>query len=187
MLKKELTELVAHSIISQQTAQDIERYYAAKQQPSSGNLLLTIFGIVGSALVGLGIILIFAHNWDDFTKPVKAGLAFLPLVIAQGLAAWCILKKKGAAWKESAATLLFFAVGACIALIAQIYNLPGDMATFLCTWTLLCLPLAYVLQSQMSTIITIVFATWYAGQFSFSHHECTWCLLRRCYPCTSSH
>lgn len=176
-LHKELTELVAHSIISQQTAQDIERYYAAKQQPSSGNLLLTIFGIVGSALVGLGIILIFAHNWDNFTKPVKAGLAFLPLAIAQGLAAWCIFKKKSAAWKESAATLLFFAVGACIALIAQIYNLPGDMSSFLCTWTLLCLPLAYVLQSRMSAIITIVFATCYAMQYPFSEHESPWMYL----------
>jgi len=176
-LRKELGELVAHSIISTQTAQDIERYYAAKQQPANGNLLLTIFGIVGSALVGLGIILIFAHNWDDFTKPVKTGLAFLPLLLAQGLAAFCILKKKSTAWKESAATLLFFAVGASIALVAQIYNLPGNLPAFICTWALLCLPLVYVLQSQMSVILTLIFATWYAGQFSFSHSQTPWMYL----------
>jgi uncharacterized membrane protein len=167
-LKKDLAELLAHNVISLTTARDIERYYDSKKQPA-GNLLLTIFGIAGSALAGLGIILIFAHNWDTFTKPVKTGLAFLPLVLSQAFAAWCIIKKKSPAFKEPAATLLFFSVGAAISLVAQIYNLPGDMPQFLCTWTLLCLPLVYVLDSQMCVLLTIAFATGYAG--SHSNHN----------------
>ncbi|KOS06928.1 hypothetical protein AM493_13475 [Flavobacterium akiainvivens] len=169
-LKKDLAELLAHNVISLTTARDIERYYDSKKQPA-GNLLLTIFGIAGSALAGLGIILIFAHNWDAFTKPVKTGLAFLPLVLSQAFAAWCIIKKKGPAFKESAATLLFFSVGAAISLVAQIYNLPGDMPTFLCTWTLLCLPLVYVLDSQMCALLTILFATWYTGSGPYGSHN----------------
>ncbi len=168
-LKKDLAELLAHNVISLTTARDIERYYDSKKQQPTGNLLLIIFGIAGSALAGLGIILIFAHNWDNFTKPVKTGLAFLPLVLSQLFAAWCIVKKKGLAFKEPAATLLFFSVGAAISLVAQIYNLPGNMQSFLCTWALLCLPLVYVLNSQMCVLLTLVFATWYTGAAPYSH------------------
>jgi uncharacterized membrane protein len=169
-LKKDLAELLAHNVISLGTARDIERYYESKKQPA-GNLLLTIFGIAGSALAGLGIILIFAHNWDNFTKPVKTGLAFLPLVLSQLFAAWCIVKKKNPAFKEPAATLVFFSVGAAISLVAQIYNLPGDMPSFLCTWALLCLPLVYVLYSQMCALLTVVFATWYTGAGPYGSHD----------------
>ena len=64
---KELPELVANKVITLQTAKDIENYYAARKEPQD-NTQLTIFGSIGGILVGLGIILIFAHNWDTFSR-----------------------------------------------------------------------------------------------------------------------
>ena len=66
---KDLPELVENKVISPQTATDIERYYAARVNPQN-NIMLTIFGVLGGILVGLGIILIFAHNWDNFSKTI---------------------------------------------------------------------------------------------------------------------
>ncbi|RZJ57067.1 MAG: DUF2157 domain-containing protein, partial [Flavobacterium sp.] len=167
-LLNELPELVENNIISVQTARDIERYYATRKEPEN-NSMLTIFGALGGILVGLGIILIFAHNWDTFPKTVKTLLAFLPLVVFQVLAGYSIFKDKSAAWREASGTLVFFSVGAAIALVGQIYNIPGNTASFLMTWILLCVPLIYVLRSNVLVLLHIIFSTYYAveaGYFS---------------------
>jgi len=165
-IQKELPQLVAHNVISAQTAADIERYYANKKVPES-NILLSVFGVLGSVLVGLGIILIFAHNWDDFSRTTKTLLAFLPLVVFQGLTAYTLIAKKSNVWKEAAGTLLFFAVGASIALVAQIYNLPGNMGSFLITWVVLCLPLVYILRSNTLAVLHLVLSTWYGVEVGY--------------------
>lgn len=166
---KELPELVSNNIISPDTAKNIENYYASRKAPQDNNLM-AIFGVLGATLTGLGIILIFAHNWDTFSKGIKTMLALLPLITFQALAAYTIIKGKSTVWKQAAGTLLFFAVGASIALIAQIYNIPGNIGSFLCTWTLLCLPLMYLLKANALGILHIVFATWYATAAGYDDH-----------------
>ena len=64
---KELSDLVQNELISKEVALNIENYYKSKQEDSP-NRLFTIFGVLGSLLVGLGIILILAHNWDNFSS-----------------------------------------------------------------------------------------------------------------------
>lgn len=66
-------------------------------------------------------------------------------------------------WMESSTAFLFFAVGACISLISQIYNIPGDLGDFLFTWMLLCLPLVYVMRSSIASLLYIIGITWYGS------------------------
>ena len=164
----ELPELVKHNVISQETASKIEDYYQNKEQ-NSPNRLFTVFGVLGSLLVGLGIILILAHNWDDFSRFTKSILAFVPLVLGQLVVGYTILKNRSATWKESSGTFLFFAVGSSIALISQIYNIPGDISSFLLIWILLCLPLVYLLKSNTLAMLHIVFATYYACNYGYGY------------------
>lgn len=166
-LKNDLSELIEHEVISSEVAHRISDYYETKTSNQS-NPLFTIFGILGSALVGLGIILILAHNWDDFSRTIKTIFAFLPLLIGQMVSGYSILKKKSQAWKESSGTFLFFAIGASIALVSQIYNIPGDLSSYLLTWIILGLPLIYVLNSKTVTILVIGFTTYYACEFGYS-------------------
>ena len=166
-LIKELPELIENKVISKEVALSIEQYYNSKQN-NSPNKLFMVFGVLGSILVGLGIILILAHNWDDFTRSTKTIFAFLPLLIGQFFVGFSILKKKSATWKEASGTFLFFAVGASISLVAQIYNIPGNMSSFLLTWILLCLPLIYLLKSNSIMILHLVFITWYACSYGYS-------------------
>ncbi|MDV6167657.1 DUF2157 domain-containing protein [Flavobacterium sp. DG1-102-2] len=170
---KELNELVANNVISPQTARDIEGYYAINKEPQ-GNGLLTIFGSLGAVLVGLGIILIFAHNWDDFSISTKTILAFLPLVVSQGLAAFSIIKEKSSVWKNASGVLVFFSVGAAISLVAQIYNIPGNLGSFLFAWTLLCSPLIYLLRSNAVAVLHIVFATYFATEAGYFNPHQPW-------------
>ena len=171
---RDLPELVEREVISEEIASRIEHYYKTKNE-TAPNRLFTVFGVLGALLVGLGIILILAHNWDNFTKTTKTIFAFLPLVIGQLFVGYSILKNKSKVWKEASGTFLFFAVGSSMALVSQIYNIPGDLSEFLLTWIVLCLPLVYLLKSNAVAILHIVFTTYYACElgYNFGYNENT--------------
>jgi len=162
-----ISELIEQNIISQEVAHRITEYYQTKAT-SKSKPLFTIFGIFGGALVGLGLILILAHNWDAFSRSIKTLFAFFPLLSGQIISGYAILKKKSSAWKESSGTFLFFAIGAAIALVSQIYNIPSDLSGFLCIWIVLGLPLIYVLNSKAVAMLVIGFATYYACELGYA-------------------
>ena len=167
-LIKELPELVDNNVISQDVANSIITYYKTKND-GKPNRLFTVFGVFGATLIGLGIILILAHNWDDFSRTIKTVWAFLPLVAGQLFVGYSILKNKSDTWKEASGVFLFFAVGASIALVSQIYNIPGNLSSFLLTWILLCAPLIYLLKSKAVAILHIAFATYYVFESGYSY------------------
>lgn len=167
-LVKDLPELLEKEVISKDVANRIKAYYKLKNE-GKPNRLFTVFGVLGATMVGLGIILILAHNWDDFSRTIKTVWAFLPLVIGQLCVGYAILRNKGDTWKEAAGVFLFFAVGASIALVSQIYNIPGDLSSFLLIWILLCAPLLYLLKSKAVAILHIAFATYYVIESGYSN------------------
>ncbi|MBW1297079.1 DUF2157 domain-containing protein [Aquimarina litoralis] len=174
--QKELQLLVADQVISEEISNKISAYYDLKKQKQP-NKLMTIFGIFGSLLIGAGIILMLAHNWDDFSRMTKTILAFVPLIIGQIVAGYSLLKDKSRVWKEASGTFLFFAVGASISLVSQIYNISGDLGDFLKTWTLLCIPLVYLLRSNAVALLSILVGTYYAaevGIWSYRSNNTPW-------------
>ena len=80
-LKNELSKLIENKVISSEMAEKIEQYYNKPKEKKEVSFAL--FAVLGSILVGLGIILILAHNWDDLPKIVKIILSFLPLFITR--------------------------------------------------------------------------------------------------------
>ncbi|WP_055434627.1 DUF2157 domain-containing protein [Lacinutrix algicola] len=167
-LIKELPELVENDVISQDVAFKIERYYQSKASDTP-NRLFTVFGVLGSILVGLGLILILAHNWDNFSKTIKTLFAFAPLIIGQVLVGFSILKKKSQTWNEASGVFLFFAVGASIAMVSQIYNIPGSFTNYMLVWILLCTPLIYLLKSHALALLHLVYATVYACNYGYAN------------------
>ena len=160
MQKQQINELLENNIITPEVARDITNYFQNKQQAASK--LPIIFGIFGALLGGLGIILLIGHNWDDFTTTTKTILAFIPLVIGQLASGYTLLKKpESIAWRESSGAFLFCGVGASIALISQIYHIPGNFNNFILTWMLLCLPLVYLLKSSLVSLLYLIGITVY--------------------------
>ena len=92
-LRKEITELLNAGVINSETANRINEYYNSKSGTPQ-NRLVIVFGIFGALLVGLGIILILAHNWDELSRTVKTIIAFIPLLLGQALCAYTLIKKK---------------------------------------------------------------------------------------------
>ena len=66
-LLKDIQDLVNAEIISDEVADKIQDYYRTKGSLSK-NRLFVVFGILGAILIGLGIILIIAHNWDELSR-----------------------------------------------------------------------------------------------------------------------
>jgi uncharacterized membrane protein len=166
-IQKDIPELVKANIISQATADEIQEYYQNKGGQAT-NRLFIIFGIMGAILVGLGIILILAHNWDELSRATKTFFAFLPLLVGQVFCGFSLIKKQDSiAWKESGAAFLFFSVGASISLVSQVYNIPGNFSSFLLTWMLLCLPVVYLMKSSITSLLYITGITYYACETSY--------------------
>jgi uncharacterized membrane protein len=167
---KDINELVQAGVISNKEAGNIRDYYRDKGELSN-NRLFIVFGILGAILVGLGFILIIAHNWDEISKIAKTSFAFLPLLLGQILCGFTLIKKRDSVvWKEGTTAFLFFAVGAVISLVSQIYNIPGNLGSFLLLWMLLCLPLIYIMRSSVASLLYLIGITYYAcetGYWSF--------------------
>ncbi|HRN56153.1 MAG TPA: DUF2157 domain-containing protein [Agriterribacter sp.] len=167
---KELRELVNANIITPDTAQEIADYYKQREKERP-NRFSAVINILGALLVGLGVVLVVAHNWDELGRTAKTFFAFLPLVIAQGLCLYAMLRKKNnTAWLEPAGVILFFSVACSISLISQIYHISGTMSGFLLTWMLLTVPLVYILPSSVTALLYIAGITWYAcatGYFNY--------------------
>jgi hypothetical protein len=146
-----------------------ERYAEAARRPGLGQILL---GALGALLIGSGLIAVLAHNWDDFSRPVRLLCAFLPLLVTQ-IFSWYALRRDVATWvRETAGLLQALAAGACIALVSQIYHLGGDWPDFLRAWFLLALPLAWVLRSDAVSLFYLVAIT--VWTLNRSELEVTW-------------
>lgn len=165
-LYQELPELIARGILTQETADKIRQHYGEVKSVSKTTVTLIILGTIGAFLIGLGIILLLAHNWEQFSRFTRAILSFVPLVIGQGLALWVLWKRpQSSAFKEGSATFLSLMVGASIALICQTYNIPGDAGTFILTWMFLIIPLAYLMQASLPAAIYLIGITAWSGTY----------------------
>jgi uncharacterized membrane protein len=155
-LRSELPALIASGTISAENAQALERYYEARAG-SSHKVGVVLLATVGSILVAAGIVLLIAHNWDDFSRPVRCVIAFLPLIAAQALSVFVLMRRgESKAWRECAAIFNVAAVGTAISLVSQRYQIHGSLANFIFVWMLLSLPLVYLMRTTFGAITYLI-------------------------------
>ena len=153
-LNKELPNLVSKGVLPQSAADSLRAHYSDVRGMDKKWIIIILCSVFGALLIGLGIILLFGHNWEELSRPARAVLSLLPLIAGQALAMWVMIKRpESYPLKEGTATFLSLMVGASIALISQTYNIPGDTPTFILTWMLLIVPLVYLMQSTMPAAI----------------------------------
>ncbi len=166
-IQDDIQELIREGVISDEIGNRITTYYKSRDGSGSDRLVV-IFGILGALLVGMGIILIVAHNWDSFPTAVRVSFAFLPLALSQIYCGVILIRPvEKAMWRESCAPLLFASVAASISLISQIYNIHGNLVNFLLVWTILCAPIMYLLRSGSAFMLYVVCTTYFIGQASY--------------------
>lgn len=176
-LERELPLLVQERILPEQTAERMLNHY--RELGGGFSWAITVFAVLGSLLIGGGIILLFAHNWDELGRPLRAVLSFCPLIAGIVLSSIALLKKGGAALRESAGLFHALAVGASIALIGQTYHLPSDVPAFVLIWALLILPLIFLLDSTGAFLMYLALICGWTGlaQEAYGQAAGFWVLL----------
>ena len=144
-----VSELEEQGVLSKGSSSAVASHYSEilAEKPNM-NLLMMLFSIFGSLLIGAGIITLIAFNWHIFSKEIKTLFAFLPLILAQGICLFTFLKKKvSASWREGSTVFLMCSIAAEISLIGQIYQLGGDPYGLILGVLLLSLPVIYLFDS----------------------------------------
>ena len=110
---------------------------------------VSIIGVMGALLVGLGIIIYVAANWDVI--PVWARVTMLvSLTAAINAAGWFLLARFD--YPRIGVAMLVvgaLAYGASIHLIAQIYHVPVNHPNLTTAWFLGVLPMGYAVRSRL--------------------------------------
>jgi uncharacterized membrane protein len=169
-LETEVERWTVEGIITSEQAARIRALYASQSNPVSWGLIV-FFGL-GAVVIGLGVILLFAYNWDDIPKFGKLALIFAALG-ASHLGG--IRLRAHTDWRanlgEALSLLGTMAFGAGIWLIAQIYHIEEHFPTGFLIWGLGALAMAWAIESTLQGMVaTILLATW-AGTETMSFHE----------------
>lgn len=163
----QLPSLVEQEVLSEETAFRLREYYQRLSEAKAGEskrLLVLLFAILGAVSIGTGIILLVAHNWDEFGRPARVFWSFTPLVASQAICAFAALSRpRSQAWREAGASLSMLSIAACISLISQTYNIQGTMGGFVLTCMLLSLPAVYLMDSRIAALLYLGGTTWVAG------------------------
>ncbi|GAB5559357.1 MAG: hypothetical protein SynsKO_10040 [Synoicihabitans sp.] len=155
-LLEELPGLEAKGILTPDERTRISAYYEGLEIKPSHWLTHTLSAL-GALLVGGGIILLFAHNWEHLGRPIRTVLAVTPLAVAS-IFSWWVLGRS-TAYRESAGIFHSLAIGAAIALVGQTYHIPSNAPAFFLSWSLLMGPLIFVLSSHGALLIFLGLAT----------------------------
>ncbi len=151
-LLKEIETWQQNQIVSEDTAEILKNMYKPKKGIS---FLMVLFSVIGSLLIGMGIVLVSANNWW-YSLPIalKAVIGFLPLVLSELLVLYVYRHKiNSVAFKESAAILNMAGVFASFALVDQIFHLPTDFTNYILVCALLSLPTMLIMDAISPLII----------------------------------
>lgn len=159
-LKKEISKWVEEGIISREQAEKIVSRYKIieeAEEKAGSSKLITVISIMGSLLVGIGIILFIASNWGMIPKWGKLFIIFASLFSSYALGYFLRYERKN--YPKVGGALIFLGTlifGAAIFLIAQIYNISVHYPNGPLMWAIGVLPLAYLL--RFKTILFLVLA-----------------------------
>ena len=162
----ELPDLVDRGILSASDADRLRGHYGSCSPAVSTVRRFTMFalGVLGATLMGGGVILLLAHNWENLSRLERAVVALFPLLFSSILGAWSLWTGRGGAvFRESTATFQTLAVGAALALVAQTYHIPGRLDEFLLTWSLLVLPLTYLTGAVFPALVYLIGVLFWVG------------------------
>jgi len=161
-VRKESAQWVEDGIITPEQRELIQIRYSANKASSP---LFLFFAVIGSLLIGAGIILVFATNWWKLPVAVKLMIAFLPLLAAQGVCMYTLMKKfRSISYREGAVVFLSLSFFAALALIGQVFHTPSELESYILVCILFTLPGVYLFRAKAAMAIYIAGAI-YVGWF----------------------
>lgn len=160
-LQHEVAHWRVEGLVDDALAQRILARYPSAAERGWGRI---IFSAIGAVLIGFGVILFFAYNWQDIPKTAKLALVFGAIAAAHGgamtLAGRADAKRGLVESLHALGTMLF---GAGIWLVAQIYHIDEHYPNAFLIWSLGALALAWALPSLVQALLALFLIAFWAG------------------------
>lgn len=152
-LCKQLAKWETEGLLDSSSASRLRQKYSVVRPNAGMNIGLILLSCFGALLVGLGIIALFAANWGELTRPCRAVVSLLPLVICSCvcLAAYALDWRNRGFW-EGLGLLWILAIWSGFGLVCQTYHMSDNVAGFVLACTMLCLPILYLTRSTGAII-----------------------------------
>jgi uncharacterized membrane protein len=147
-------------IISGDQARRILGLYVAgpgsRASGAAGGRLITALGILGSILLGVGVILAFAANWGGIAREAKIAIILVATISAYGTGYWFRYARGYDRIGLALVLLGTLLYGSAIHLVAQAYHVPVDDPDLMALWFIGVIPLAYATGSMAITALSLV-------------------------------
>lgn len=151
-------------ISEEQRHRILSRYSSTAQIPPQRKRLTATIATLGALLVGVGVILFFASNWDKIAPFTKMSLLLTALVTSYGLGYRLF---DGATPSPRMGRSFWFLgailYGANIFLVAQAYNINSHWPNGVLWWALGVLPMALILSSRAMTVMVVAGLSFWMG------------------------
>lgn len=172
-LYRQLPDWRSRGILTEEAEAALREQYGPEPVADYRRITSILFAALASLLIGGGIILLFAYNWENISRPLRALLSIAPLLATYAAGYFTLTRRQEhATWKEGVAVGNICALAAAIALVGQTYNIPGNLATFLLTVSLLSLPTIHLFRSTGAALLYLVgIVIWRWESHDFHHHE----------------
>lgn len=133
---------------------------------------IVIFAGFGAVVLGLGVTLLFAYNWDQMHKFAKLAVVFGALAAAHATGQYLRRRAAPHGFAEAASLLGTMLFGAGIWLVAQIYHISAHYPDAFFVWAAGALLLAWALPSVAQGLLAaVLLAIWACAEAaSFDHH-----------------
>lgn len=174
-LKNEVEEWQRDGVIDDLQVETILKRYDVEKKGFRPGKVITVISILGSVLLGLGVILFFASNWKSIPDFYKVVLLFLTTFVTYSVGYIMRFERKN--YPMVGHSLLFLAsifVGATIFLIGQIFHINVNAHWLALLWFIAISPMGYLFDSRPILGLNILtFTLWidllmYAGYWWFS-------------------
>jgi len=165
-LLKELEAWIAEGLVTRDQADRIRARY--ERQPEGPGWGMLVFSGLGAVIIGLGVILMIAYNWEAIPRLVKLFLLFAAVAGAHGAGLHLFFRKpRLRALGEALTVLGTMLFGAGIWLVAQIYHLDEHFPNGIILWGLGALSLAWILPSVAQGVLAAVLLSIWCGTETF--------------------
>jgi uncharacterized membrane protein len=165
-LQKEINRWLKEGLISLETAEVLrERYPTAKKS------MTQTLAVLGSILIGVGVILFFAANWEAMSRAAKVLVVVLSFTLAYCSGYYLAYVRKD--YTRLGQALIFLGsilYGSAIWLIAQIFHLEAEAGLGFFLWYLGVIPVAWLFNSSLNLALASVnLVAWFlAGKYPLS-------------------
>lgn len=163
-LRKELPGWVEDGLLTPGAADAVLTRAEARAAHGVGVIPVAL-AVIGALTLGAGVILFFAANWDEMSKPAKLAVLFGSMWGAYAIAGRGLSGSARASRVLAHAMLLLGVLlfGANIQLIAQIYHIDAHYPNGVLMWSLGALVLVWVVPSEPVAVAGLALATLWSG------------------------